>query len=474
MTTSDKILEFIDGTLEGADEQTLFDAMARLPELRTELRHYVQIGDAVRADREAYVPPADVERRLLGGLGLIPLAATGGGAVAGGTAGMLGLLGLKSGLLPMMLGFILGGLLVGGGVWLVLDDDDDVSHVALRQADGNLIDGGTVDGGTVDGGVHANREGVASRSGVGTNGIADGATGWMSSIDRSARGGSSPITSSGGSQAPTTSTPTVIYRDRIKYLKAPTSSSKQGVKVVEDIPTTPTRANTHNPASPTTPQDARTVTLMPIATPPPALQVDRPDDRRIDGLKMQAPSSTPIIGAPTAEGRSMRLELRKSVAERPFVENNARPVETQLINDFFSEGFVGGVHYDAFAKTSIGLEVGRERFSQSLLYNRADTLIIEQRPAILWAAIAVNHDVRPFGVPLSLGVSLGGSEYAGPLVRGRVGFDLLDLFGARLAGSPLSVPITGEISSLVYTYNDQYMITGNLGLTAGVSYRFGF
>lgn len=466
MTTSDKILEFIDGTLEGAEEQTLFDAMARLPELRTELRHYVQIGDAVRADREAYVPPADVERRLLGGLGLIPLGATGGAAVAGGTAGMLG---LKSGLLPMMLGFILGGLLVGGGVWLALDDDDGVSHVALRQADGNLIDGGTIDGGE-----NANREGVASRSGVGTNGIADGATGWMSSIDRTARGGSSPIASSGGSQATTTSAPTVIYRDRIKYLKAPTSSSKQSVDVVDDNPATPTRVTTQNVESPITPQVARTVTLTPIATPPPALQVDRPDDRRIDGLKMQAPSSTPIIGAPSAEGRSLRLELRKSVAERPFVENNARPVETQLINDFFSEGFVGGVHYDAFAKTSIGFEVGRERFSQSLLYNREDTLIIEQRPAITWMALAVNYDARPFGVPLTLGVSMGASEYIGPLVRGRVGFDLLDLFGTRLAGSPLSVPITGEISSLVYTYNDQYMITGNLGLTAGVSYRFGF
>jgi hypothetical protein len=189
---------------------------------------------------------------------------------------------------------------------------------------------------------------------------------------------------------------------------------------------------------------------------------------------MKAPTSTPSIGAPTAEGRSLRFELRKNITERPFVANKALPVETQFLNDFFAEGIVGGVHYSPNRTTSIGIEVGRERFSQSLLYNREDTLIIEQRPSIAWIAGALNHEVRPFGVPLMLGASVGISEYRCPLVRGRVAFDFLDLFGKRTAALPISVPISGEISSLVYTYNDQYMITGNLGLTAGVSYRLGF
>ncbi len=72
MNKSDLILEFIDGTLDAGREQRLFEQMAGHPELRAELRQYVMIGDAVRADREAYMPPADVERRLLGGLGVLP------------------------------------------------------------------------------------------------------------------------------------------------------------------------------------------------------------------------------------------------------------------------------------------------------------------------------------------------------------------------------------------------------------------
>ena len=53
MNKSDMILEFIDGTLDSGSEQSLFDNLAAQPELRTELRQYVMIGDAVRSDREA-------------------------------------------------------------------------------------------------------------------------------------------------------------------------------------------------------------------------------------------------------------------------------------------------------------------------------------------------------------------------------------------------------------------------------------
>src|SRR5688500_4205909 len=80
MRRSESIFEFIDGSLDSVQEQELFDEMARAPEMRAELRQYIAIGEAVRADREAYVPPADAERSLMAGLGLAPIA---GGAVVG-------------------------------------------------------------------------------------------------------------------------------------------------------------------------------------------------------------------------------------------------------------------------------------------------------------------------------------------------------------------------------------------------------
>ena len=134
MNQSDQMLEFIDGTLGVPQEQELFEQLAVHPELRTELRHYVQIGDAVRADREAFAPPADVERRLLGGLGLLPLGGAAAGTAGAAAGGLFGTSLLKGGLLHLIGGFILGALLAGGGVWYALDRSGDPSDAVAATS----------------------------------------------------------------------------------------------------------------------------------------------------------------------------------------------------------------------------------------------------------------------------------------------------------------------------------------------------
>jgi hypothetical protein len=173
MKQSDQMLEFIDGTLGVPQEQELFEQLAAHPELRTELRHYVQIGDAVRADREAFSPPADVERRLLGGLGLFPFGsavAGAGGAAAGGLAGAAL---LKGGLLHLLSGFLLGALLVGGGVWFALDSSNNTgSSVAVntsgsddaRTSRSDPIDGSSVNSGSSTGEENRFADGLSSRA----------------------------------------------------------------------------------------------------------------------------------------------------------------------------------------------------------------------------------------------------------------------------------------------------------------------
>ena len=122
MTQSELILEYIDGTLDGGAEQTLFEDMVQHPELRSELRQYISIGEAVRADREAFAPPAHIERSLMAGLGLSPLAGTIGGggasAVATGAAGVAAKVGMVK-LWSLVTGFVIGVLLAGTTVYLV-------------------------------------------------------------------------------------------------------------------------------------------------------------------------------------------------------------------------------------------------------------------------------------------------------------------------------------------------------------------
>jgi len=73
MNTSDAlILEFIDRTLDPEGEQQLFALMAAHPEMREALRQHISIGEAVRADRVAYAPPASLEMRLFQALDLAP------------------------------------------------------------------------------------------------------------------------------------------------------------------------------------------------------------------------------------------------------------------------------------------------------------------------------------------------------------------------------------------------------------------
>ncbi|MEP7219135.1 MAG: hypothetical protein ABI876_09475, partial [Bacteroidota bacterium] len=117
MTQSEAILEYIDGTLGHDAEQHLFESMARQPDLRSTLRQFISIGQAVHADREAYAPPAYVEHALLSGLGIPPIASSMASAAAG--AGLMARMGLSGWRIwGMVASFILGALLAGGTVYM--------------------------------------------------------------------------------------------------------------------------------------------------------------------------------------------------------------------------------------------------------------------------------------------------------------------------------------------------------------------
>ncbi len=188
----------------------------------------------------------------------------------------------------------------------------------------------------------------------------------------------------------------------------------------------------------------------------------------------RSPSSKlPELPAQDFEGsavntRPFAVELRKALTRSPFVDNNARQVQSGFIS---TEDLVVGAYYSPSSRYYIGAEYGRERFTQKLFYNEEDTYFIEQRPMINWGSVALGMNLQAFNVPFFVQGNVGASQYGGPLVRGRVGLDLMNLFGQR--SSAFSVPLSVETSSLVYRYNDQYLVTGNWGVNAGARFRFG-
>jgi len=160
MIHNEQILEYIDGMLDPESEQALFDALARQPELRAAMRQFICIGEAVRADREAYAPPAEVERSLMAGIGLSP-AELGFVAPSVGIIERLGMLGGRY--LGMIGAFILGVLLASVTVYQIVDVDGGdergsaASHGSAR--------GGTAAGGTVAGGTASSKNGTTMNGG---------------------------------------------------------------------------------------------------------------------------------------------------------------------------------------------------------------------------------------------------------------------------------------------------------------------
>lgn len=486
MNKSDLILEFIDGTLDAGREQRLFEQMAGHPELRAELRQYVMIGDAVRADREAYMPPADVERRLLGGLGVLPFtgAGTAGAAASGAVAGAGAASGastsfavailakLKSVLVPMLVGVAVGGLLAGGGVYFSMSASGDSGNNANLAA----VKDEPVPSSTGSSGLSsietAKKEGLAANGGLSADGAASGQD-RLGAATSSSTGASSRMFQGSGSNG-NSSAHTLSGRMDDPEAHNPTSPDNITTKDSKDVP-----QNNLNSSSSELSIIDRADSVLYTTTPKP-VQVVSPEEVQNsvksdqENSASRSPSSKlPELPAQTFEGSAVQaqpfaVELRKALTSGPFVDNNARQVQGGFIS---TEDLVVGAYFSPSSRYYVGAEYGRERFTQKLFYNQDDTLFIEQRPMINWGSVALGMNLQAFNVPFFVQGNVGASQYGGPLVRGRVGLDLMDLFGQR--SSAFSVPLSVETSSLVYRYNEQYLVTGNWGVNAGARFRFG-
>lgn len=168
-----------------------------------------------------------------------------------------------------------------------------------------------------------------------------------------------------------------------------------------------------------------------------------------------SPAFTPSYKVPSLymDGYSVQL--------RGYSLSNITSVSITPQTSYLSDASLA-LLYRVAPQLSFGIEVGNETFPQSFEGRRANGQIVryEQQPASFWAG-AVGRYLINTGSPFQWYVQgiAGGSLY-GPLAR----------LGAGLTyepGGPLSFIAGGELTTMFYTYQNQWFTSARSGITFG-------
>lgn len=462
MTRSEMILEFIDGTLEGHDEQGLFDDLARRPEMRAELRQFITIGEAVRTDREAFIPPIHVERALFSGLGLAPLGAGGAAGSAAGAAatGWLAKLFIGKAFLPMIASFLVGAALAGGGVYVALNGSNSTAAPAERPASAQTspAPSSTQQSSAQQQAAQqpsAQQPSATPQEPSAANTTAPNKT---QSSNESSLAAATPSTNAQRAQTVASATPRTRSSRRASALSSQQNAAPTEPAIVEP--------NTTPPPVETLKMSDRAVT--PVVLKP---RSNRDSSALQESSKSsQVPSEvvavrphdevSPYADVEEDRGTSWMLEARRGFGMQPFSENNARQVASALTDD----GGLG-IYHQLSSSFAIGLEGGRGRYTQTLPYQHGDTLVVEQRPSITWVGLLAGRytfdELFPRVQPFFNGV-FGYALKNGPMADGRFGLQWNISQNFRFAGAL-------ETSGLIYRYSKQTMVTGKWGITLGAN-----
>ena len=434
MNGSSTIFDFIDGSLDHIREQELFDDLARHPEMRSELRHYIAIGEAVRADREAYAPPSEVEHALMAGLGLAPIASVGGAGVAGsgssaGTsgAGFFGRFASFRGLAPHVGSFVAGVLIATGGFFAAFSAIDVAPVTSVR--DTIFVREAPRAAGTT---LAAAPTAELPRARAAAP-IIDRAP--SAAIERTRR-----------------NAPARVDRALAAEVAAPVESPSAIEQV--DAPAF------GGVIAPVAARLAERAAATPIALDSGASSAD------VRGLDQNAETFASLMSMRDA-GVGYG-ELRSNAWMQPFVDNNARHLDGGL-----DEEMVAGMFVRMGENFTAGLEVGQGRYPQVLVYPETYTdngapvgrriERIEQEPTVAWLGLAGRWELGaisrklPFWTQLTLGYGFD----QGPMLNGRAGVDF---------NLSRTISLTGalETTSLVYFFNGQPLVSGKYGLSLGV------
>ena len=455
MTQSELILEYLDGSLDPAVEQELFEMLAGHPELRTTLRGYVQIGEAVRGDREAFTPPVATEAALMRRLGFGVAPSPGVARKGGWFAGLL-----RSRPFGLASAFIIGVLLTAGALRLVPGEASS-SAIATRL----LMTGNDRDQAS----LMLSRQGAedlasalldtSGSSAVSSIGVVGGPETAAAASPRKA----SPSIAN----APDHRSPSVLRSASIPVARRfgggvvnRRNGSRRGAEAISSSSSAanrPALASMDDTASSTTPRMSETLvmTVVPRASSfmiesPTARRASSPSYRRLDGINL-----VEVDLSMASDRGGIVVELRRGFAG-DLVDVDARVPSASPLE----ESALGGYHHLS-PSLAIGAEVGLERYAQRLPVSQGDTIAIEQRPLYLWGGGAMRYyPGEMIGLLPYLQGGIGFSS-AGPIVRGRLGLPREIACGLRMG-------IGLESSTLFYNAAGRGQISGRWGGFGGL------
>lgn len=451
MNGSTSIFDFIDGALDPTREQALFDELARHPEMRAELRHYIAIGEAVRADREAYMPPAEVEHALMSGIGLAPIATLGGaGAAAAGTAGagLLARIAMFRRMAPLAGAFVLGMLVATGGFFAAYTGmqtaplagvrDTIVIHemapLAVAPAEPRIAEPQPPAASQALAGAAA----VERAPEAVTSTDSDRQSSVVQTVDLASQ---TTMVAPIDRVVDETST-TAIGSDEL----AAAMGRRAASVLARGFETPNERANDLGASGDT----------------------EAPIDVR--GLDRNGEMFAAIMQ--TRELATASMEFRIHPFMEPFVDNNAQKVESAM-TDEWTAGIFGRVG-ETFV---VGVEGGAGRYPQVLVYPEnyssngrpvgREIARIEQDPNVVWIGLSGRQELGTIGVgaPYWVQATVGYGFMQGPILNTRAGLSLDVARGVSINGAL-------ETTSLVYFFNGQPLYSGKYGVSVGAQVGF--
>ncbi len=439
MNYSELLHDFLDGTLAGEHQESLFHALAQDIDLRAEMQQLLRIKRAVQSDTEAFMPPPEARDAIFARLGFgasapiptppvqvpsvqipnAPIAET----VIAAAAPIVQRVLWREVLLSSLATSLFTGLLF---------------FFFLRPY-GNSTFGGSMSTGFNSNGTIPPQSGYASAANFNASSVQTRDTvRVMREVVHHYHTGSQ-------TSAATNDFQNGLQREFAQFQATMSALTDELRSALHDAREENKRLTAERNAE-TTP----TTTTAPIETATtPALP--------------QAPQSNPIETPKTGEWyNNLTLGVRgirsRSVPQATIGSNAALAIAP---NTAISALYRLAAHHE------IGIEAGQEAFFQTFRSrnNEGIPFIIEQNPTLSWAGVAYRYTLFPESMLTPfVHTVLGGAD---------VGLTGRAMLGVRFAPDNRTQFLLGaEASAIVYGHQGTWYPTQNIGFTYGVSIRF--
>lgn len=462
MNYSEMLNDFLDSSLNGSEEETLFRALASDDELRFEMKYLLKLRDAVREDDEAAVVPIASTNAIFAQLGYTAPAAIVGaaGGVVGTQAGLWTVMKSAGGyLLAMLVGAV-----VTSGIFLMNEDSDDAGLATATKPTTTLTQG--VPGTSTQATPSNTANGAAVVQPQGNNGA-------VSSVNTD-------------KLAAAVQSPQPIIRNRTLNSASADRKNESLLANAQRPSATDAEATTQTSAAASSQSSSNGVSTKAPAT----------NNARANALAQGTPQEDPLVSAtsiaknasqPVTESRSSDLdsptpftfeeekpkEWRKATlslgvraAVLPFELKSATtalPESSQGIDNISASiSYPLPIHRNL----AFMVEAGKESYLLTFNERRSDGRIFQHEvmPSVFWAGVGARYSFAPQSAFNPFVQVVGGGSEAGMIGRSMLGlqWSLTDQIG-MIGGL--------EYNIAAYRFQGETTTSPKLGLNYGITFN---